>query len=185
MLTLWKESSDQPREHVKKQRLYFVNKGPSSKGYCFSSGHVWMSELDCEETWVLKNWCFWTMVLEKTLESPLNCKEIQLVHPKGDQSWVFTGKTDFVEAEPPLLWPADGKFWLIWKTLMLGGSGGRRRKGRHRMRWLDGIADSMAWVWVDSGSWWWIGRPGVLWFKGSQRIGHNWTTELNWKRNEK
>ena len=93
------------------KRLY---KGPSSQGYGFSSGHVWMRELDYKESWVLKNWCFWTVVLEKTLESPLDCKEIQPVHPKGDQSWVFIGRTD-VEAETPILWPPDVKSWPIWK----------------------------------------------------------------------
>ena len=87
---------------------YFVNKGPSSQGYSFSSGHVWMWELDYKESWVPKNWCFWTVVLEKTLESPLDCKEIQPVHPKGDKSWVFIGRTD-VEAETPILWPPDAK----------------------------------------------------------------------------
>ena len=86
----------------------FANKGPSSQGYSFSSGHVWMWELDCEESWMPKNWCFWTVVLEKTLESLLDCKEIQLVHPKGDQSWVFIGRTD-AEAEIPILWPPDAK----------------------------------------------------------------------------
>ena len=100
------------RQHIKKQRHYFVNKGPSSQGHGFSSGHVWMWELDCEEGWSLKNWCFWTAVLEKTLESPLDCKEIQPVHPKGDQSWVFIGRTD---AKAPILWPPDVKSWLIWK----------------------------------------------------------------------
>ena len=114
MLTPWKESYDQPRQHIKKQRHYFANKGPSSQGYGFSSGHVWMWELDCEESWAPKNWCFWTVVLEKTLESPLDCKEIQPVHPKGDQSWVFIGRTD-VEVETPILWPPDAKSWLIWK----------------------------------------------------------------------
>ena len=109
-----KESYDQPRQHIKKQRHYFANKGPFSQGYGFSCGHVWMWELDCEAGWVLKNWCFWTVVLEKTLESPLDCKEIQPVHPKGDQSWVFTGRTD-VEPETPTLWPPDVKSWLIWK----------------------------------------------------------------------
>ena len=94
MLTLWKESYHQPRQHIKKQRHYFSNKGPSSQGYGFSCGHVWMWELDCEESWGPKNWCFWTVVLEKTLESPLDSKEIQPVHPKGDQSWVFIGRTD-------------------------------------------------------------------------------------------
>ena len=100
-----------------------------------------MWELDYEESWVPKNWCFWTVVLEKTLESPLDCK-IQPVHCKGDQSWVFIGRTD-VEAETPILWPPDVKSWLIWKTLMLGKIEGRRERGRQRMRWLDGITNSM------------------------------------------
>ena len=91
------------------------NKGLSSQGYGFSSGHVWMWGLDYKESWVQKNRCFWTVVLEKTLESPLDCKEIQLVHPKGDQSWVFIGRTD-AEAETPILWPPDAKSWLIWKA---------------------------------------------------------------------
>ena len=128
--------------HIKKQRHYFVNKGPSSQGYGFSSDHVWMWELDCEENWVLRNWCFWTVVLEKTLESPLDCKEIQPVHPKGDQSWMFIGRSD-AEAETPIFWPPLAKSWLIEKALMLGGIGGRRRRDWQRMRWLDGITDSM------------------------------------------
>ena len=114
MLTPWKESYDQPRQHIKNQRHYFVNKGPSSQGYGFSSGHVWMWELDYKEHWVPKNWCIWTVVLEKTLESPLNCKEIQPVHPKGNQSWILIGRTD-AEAETPVLWPPDAKSWLIRK----------------------------------------------------------------------
>ena len=93
---------------------YFANKGPSSQAYGFSSGHVWMWELDCEESWAQKDWCFWTVVLEKTLESPLDCKEIQPVHPKGNQTWIFIGRTD-VEAETPVLWPPDAKSSLIWK----------------------------------------------------------------------
>ena len=119
-----------------------ANKGPSSQGYGFSSGHVWMWELDCEESWAPKNLCFWTVVLEKTLESPLDCKEIQPVHSKGDQSWLFFGRTD-AKAETPILWPPHAKSWLIGKTQMLGGIGGRRRRGRQRMRWLDGITDLM------------------------------------------
>ena len=103
---------DQPRQHIEKQRHYFVNKGPSSQGYGFSSGRVWMWELDYKESWTPKNWCFWTVLLEKTLESPLDCKEIQPVHPKGDQSWVFIARTD-VEAETPVLWPPDVKSWII------------------------------------------------------------------------
>ena len=99
---------------LKKQRHYFANKGPSSQSYGFSSGHVWMWELDYKESWVPKNWCFWTVVLEKTLESPLDSKEIQPVHPKRNQSWIFIGRTD-AEAKSPILWPPDGKNWLIWK----------------------------------------------------------------------
>ena len=104
------------------------NKGPSSQGYGFSSGHVWMWELDCEESWVPKNWWFWTVVLEKTLESPLDCKEIQPVHPKGDQSWVFIGRID-VEAETPILWPPDVKNWLIWKDSDAGKDWRQEEKG--------------------------------------------------------
>ena len=110
----WKENYDQPRQHIEKQRHYFANKGSSSQSYGFSSGHVWTWELDCEESWAPKNWCFWTVVLKKTLESPLDCKEIQPVHPKGDQSWIFVGRTD-AEAETPILWPSDVKNWLIGK----------------------------------------------------------------------
>ena len=117
-----------PSLRIQKQRHYFANKGPSSQGYSFSSGHVWMWELDCEESWVLKSWCFWTVVLEKTLESPLDCKEIQPVHPKGYQSWVFFGRTD-AEAENPILWPPNAKNWLIGITLILGKIEGRRRRG--------------------------------------------------------
>ena len=101
-----------------------------------------MWELDCEESWVLKNWCFCTVVLKKTLESPLDCKEIQPVHPKGDQSWVFIGRSD-VEAEVPILGHLMRRVDSLQKTLMLGGIGSRRRRGQQRMRWLDGIADSM------------------------------------------
>ena len=114
MLSPLKKSCGQPVQHVKKQRHYFADKGLSSQGYGFSSGHVWMWELDCEEGWVPKNWCFWTVMLEKTLENPLNWKEIQPAHPKGNQSWVFIGRTDN-EAKVPLLWPPDAKNWLTGK----------------------------------------------------------------------
>ena len=116
------------RQHIKKQRHHFVNKGLSSQGYGFSSGHVWMWELDGEESWALKNWRFWTVVLEKTLESPLDCKEIQPVHPKKDQSWVFTGRTD-VEAETAVIWPPDTKNWLIWKDPDAEKNWGQEEKG--------------------------------------------------------
>ena len=104
----WKESYDQSRQHIQKQRHYFANKGLSSQGYGFSCGHVWMLELDYEESWAQKNWCFWTVVLEKTLESPLDCKEIQPVHHKGDQSWAFIGRSD-VKDETAILWPPHVK----------------------------------------------------------------------------
>ena len=114
MLAPWKKSYDQPRQHIKKQRHYFADKGLSSQTYGFSSSHVWMWELDHKESWVLKNWCFWTVVLEKTLESPLDFKEIQPVNLKGNQFWKFIGKTD-AEAETPILWAPDMKDWLIGK----------------------------------------------------------------------
>ena len=133
-------SYDQPRQHIKKQRHYFVSKGPSSQGYGFSSGHVWMWELNCEESWAPKNWCFWTVVLEKTLESPLDCEEIQPVHPKGDQSGcsliVLMLKLK-LQYFGHLMQRADS----LEKTLMLGKIEGRRRRGWLRMRWhhrLDG-----------------------------------------------
>ena len=118
MLAPWKKSYDQLRQHIKKQRLYFARKGPSSQSYGFSSSHLRMWELDYKESWVLDNWCFWTVVLEKTLESPLDYKEIQPVHPRGNQSWVFIGRT---EAEAPVLWPPDLKNWLIGKDPNAGG----------------------------------------------------------------
>ena len=121
-------SYDQPRQHIKKQRHYFVNKGPSSQGYGFSSSPVWMGKLDYKESWAPKNWCFWTVVLEKTFESPLDCKEIKPVHPKGDQSWVFIGRTN-VEAETPILWPPDVKNWLIWKYPDAGNDWRQEEKG--------------------------------------------------------
>ena len=110
----WKKSYDQPRQHIKKQRHYFANKHPSSQSYSFSSSHVWMWELDYKESWVPKNWCFSTVVLEKTLESPLDCKEIQPAHPKGDQSWIFIWRTN-AEAADPIHWPPVAKNWLIRK----------------------------------------------------------------------
>ena len=120
----------------------YIYKHLSSQGYNFSSGHVWMWELDCEEGWVPKNWCFWTVVLEKTFESPLDCKEIQPVHPKGGPSWVFIGRTD-AQAETPIVWPFHAKSWLTGKDPDAGRGWVRRRRGRQRMRCLDGITDSM------------------------------------------
>ena len=141
MLASWKINYNQPRQHIKKQRHYFVNKGPSTQRYGYSSGHVWMWELGYKESWAPKNSCFWTVVLEKTLESPLDCKEIQPVHPKGNQSWIVIGRTD-AEAETPILWPPHAKNWLLRKDPDAGRIEGGRRRRRQWMRWLDGITDS-------------------------------------------
>jgi len=176
----WKKSYDQPRQHIKKQRHYEANKDLSSQSYGFSSNHVWMWELDYKESLAQKNWCFWTVVLEKTLESPLDCKEIKPVNPKGNQSWLFIGRTDAI-AETPTLWPLDAKNWLIWKDP------DARKDGRWKEKWM--TEDDMVvwypwfqgtWVWIGSGNWWWTGRPDVLQSMGSQRVRHDWATELNW-----
>ena len=173
-----KESYDQPRQHIQKQRHYFANKSPSSQGYGFSSGHVWIWELDCEESWASEYWCFWTVVLEKTLESPLDCKEIQPVYSKGDQSWAFFGRTD-AEAETPILWPRDAKCWLIWKDPDVGKDWGQEEKGMtedemagwhhrldgHEFEWTPGVDDGQ-------------GDLAMLQFMGSQRIKYDWL--LNW-----
>ena len=183
VFTPWKESYDQTRHHIKKQRHYFANKGPSSQGYGFSSGHVWMWEFDCEESWELKNWCFWTVALEKTLESPLGCKEIQPVHPKGDQSWVFIGRTDG-KAETPILWPPRAKSWLIGKDSDAGRDWGQEEKGtiedemvewHHRLdgresEWTPGVGDGQGGL-ACCNSW---GRK-----ESDTTEQLNWT-ELNW-----
>ena len=153
MLTPWKKSYDQPRQHIKKQRHDFANKGPSSQGYGFSSSHYG------RESWIIKkwepkNWCFWTAVLEKTLESPLESKKIQPVHPKGNQSWIIIGRTD-AEAETPILWPPDMKNWLFRKDLDAGKdwrweekrmiedemAGWHHRLNGHEFEWTPGVGD--------------------------------------------
>ena len=178
-LAPWKKSYDQPRQHIKKQRHYFVNKGPSSQSYGFSSGHVSTWELDYKESWALKNWCFWTVVLEKTLESLLDCKEIQPVHPKGDQSWVFAGRTD-AEVQTPILRPTNLKSWLTGKDSDASKDWRQQEKGTTEdemvgwhHNWMD-INLSKLW------NCWWIGKPDVLQSMGLQTVGHNWMIEVNW-----
>ena len=146
----------------------------------YSSSHVWMWEVDYKGSWALRNWCLWTVVLEKTLESPLDCKEIQPVHPKGDQSWVFIGRTDNWSWNSITLatWCEELTQWKIpwcWEGLRAGGEGDDRE-------WDGWMASptQWTWVWVDSRSWWWTRRPGMLRFMGSQRVRHDRETELNW-----
>ena len=128
MLAPWKKSYDQPRQHIKKQRHYFPTKVRLVKAMVFSVVHVWMWELDYKESWAPKNGCFWTVVLKKSLESPLNCKEIKVVNPKWNQSWIFIGRTD-AEAEAPVLWPPDAKNWLIGKDPDAGKDWRQEEKG--------------------------------------------------------
>ena len=176
-----KESYDQPRQHIKKQRHYFASKGPSSQDYSFSTGHVWMWQLDCEESWVLKNWCFWIVVLEKTLESPLDCKVIQPIHSE-DQPWDYFRRND-AKAETPVLWPPHVKSWLIGKDSDAGRDWGQEEKGTtenemagwhhgldgHESEWTPGVGDGQ-------------GGLAVLQFMRLQRVGHDWATELNWTK---
>ena len=166
-------------DSILKSRHYFADKGLSSQSYGFSSSHVWMWELDYKESWAPKNWCFWTVVLEKTLESPLDCKKFQPVHLKGNQFWIFIGRTD-IEAETlnTLATRCEELTHLkrpwCWERLKAGGEGNDRG-------WDGWMASptQWTWVWVNSRSWWWTGRPGVLQSMGSQRIRHDWVTELN------
>ena len=166
-------------DSILRSRDITFNKGPSSQGYGFSCGHVWMWELDCEESRAPKNWCFCTVVLEKTLATSLDCKEIQSVHSKGDQCWVFIGRAD-AEAETPILWPPHAKSWLIGKDPDDGRDWGQEEKGttEDEVSWMT-LPTRCTWILLNSGSWWWTGRPGVLQFMRSQRIGHTWVTELS------
>ena len=173
----WKKSYDQPRQHIKKQRHYFANQGPSSQSYGFSSSHVWLWELDNKESWLP---AFWTVVLEETLASPLDCKEIQPVHPKGNQSWIFIGRTDG-EAEISILWPSDVKSWLTWKDPDAGKD----------WRWEGGmIEDEMVgWHWLNGHEFEYTlalgdGQGGLV-TMGSQRFGHDGDWSELRKRNQR
>ena len=157
---------NQHRQHIKKHLKsnvsYFANKSPSSQSFGFSSSHIWMWELDYKESWAPKSWWFWTVVLEKTLEIPLDCKEIKPVSPKGDQSWIFIWRTN-AEAETPVAkGPPDVKNWLIWKDSDAEKDWRWEEKGTTGWDgWMASLTQ-WTWVWVSSGSWWWTGRPGVL-----------------------
>ena len=142
-----------------------------------------MWELDYKESWVPKNWCFWTVVLKQTLKSPLDCKEIQPVHPKGNQSWVFIGRTD-AEVETPILWPPDVKNWLIWKDPDARKDWRQEEKGMTEDEMVGwGSLTQWTWVWVNSGSWWWTGRPGMLRFMGTQSrtLLSDWSDLIYWQ----
>ena len=170
MLDHWKKIYDKSRQHIEKQRCYLANNFPSSQSYGFSSSHM---ELDHKECWALKNWCCWTVVLQKTLESHLDSKEVKPVNLKWNQSWIFIGGAD-AETEAPILCPPEAKSRLIrrlwcWERLRAGGEGWDG--------WM-ALLTQWTWVWVDSGSWWWRGRPGMLRFMGSQRVRHDRGTEL-------
>ena len=197
MLAPGKKNYDKPRQHIKKQRHYFANKGPSNQGYGFSSSHVWKWELE----WAPKNWCFQTVVLEKTLESPLDCKATQSVRPKGNQSWIFIGRTDAV-AETPLIWPSDEESQLLGKDHDAGKDWRQKKRetedemagwhhrlsGHVALQSLSGVLFFVTpWTAAHQASLsFTISQEGeklkfyITSFMGSQRVGHDWVTELNW-----
>ena len=178
-LAPWKKSYDQPRQHIKKQRHYFANKGPSSQSYGFSSSHVWMGELGHKESRALKNWCFWTVVLEKTLRVPWTARRSnQSTLKEVSSEYSLKGLMVQLKLQYVATWSKELTHWKrrwCWERLKVGGEGDDRG-------WDGWMASLIQWtlVWINSGSWWWTGRPGVLQSMGSQRVGHDWATELNW-----
>ena len=179
MLAPYKKSCDKPRQHIKKERYRFTNKGSYSQSCGFSSSHVWMCKMDHKEGWVLKNWCFWTVMLEKTLESPLDSKEIKPANRKGNQPWIFIGRTD-IEAETPILWLPDVKSWLIEKDPNAGKDGGQEEKGMTE-------AEMVGWhhqlnchefeqILGDSE----VQESLACCSPWGHRVGHDWATEQQW-----
>ena len=167
MLAPWKKSYDKPRHHFKKQRHYFADKIPSSQSYSFSSSHVQMWEMDHKESWAAKNWCFWTVDLEKTLESPWDCKEII-------QSWIFIKRTD-VEPEAPIIWPPDAKTWLIRPWCLEGLKAGEG-DDRERDFWM-ALPSQLTWAWACSRRSWRTGNSPMLQLTGTRRVRHDWAIE--------
>ena len=158
-------------DSVFKQRHHFADKGPYSQSYCFYNSHIWMWELDHKKGWELKNWCFQNVVLEKTLESPLDIKEIKPVNPEGNQPWIFIERND-AEAETPILWPPNVKRQLIGKDPYAGKDWRQEEKETPE----DEVV-GWTWVWTNSGRQWRTGKPGVLYSMESQRVRHDWPTE--------
>ena len=171
-LTPWKKSYDQTFQHIKKQRHYLANKCSFSQSYVFSSSHIWMWKLEYKESWVPEHWCLWTVVLEKTLESLLDYKEFQPVHPKGSQSWIFIGSTD-AEAETPILWPSDMKNWLIWKD----PDAGKDWRQEEKQMTENGMFGWHHWLnvhWVGDG------QGGLVWCRPWSPKVLDMTECLNW-----
>ena len=173
MLAPWKKSYNQLRQHIKKQRHCFDNKGLSSQGYGFSNSHLWMWELDYEEGWAPKNWCFQIVVLDKTLKSSVDTKEIKPVNPKGNQLWIFIRRTD---DEAPVLWPTDARAGSLENNLMMGKISSKKRGNRGWDGWMVSPTQ-YRWVWANSCRWWRTWKPGMLQLTWLQTVRPDLETE--------